>query len=155
MPSLARQLEPRRPDAVFSLLLTLSQFEATLRDMFKSLLKGKQAKWDLIRLEGSAHLTATPAFTSLPASDRMKELSDVFSGATPLTRVEKNETLQRLTFSLRVQTHDRAEYFQNLSSQIAALDFSDSTSAGRKITHLQSVRETRCCQSLLSPVEGP
>jgi hypothetical protein len=32
-------------------------------------------------------------------ADRMQELSDVFSGATPLSRVEKNENLQGL-FSL-------------------------------------------------------
>ena len=32
---------------------------------------------------------------NLAASQRMKELSDVFGGATPLTRVDKNETLQR------------------------------------------------------------
>ena len=41
-----------RPETVFSLLLTLSQFESTLRDMFRDLLKGKQAKWDMIRHEG-------------------------------------------------------------------------------------------------------
>ncbi len=34
--------------------------------------------------------------SSCAASDRMKELSDVFSGATPLSRVEKNDTLMRM-----------------------------------------------------------
>lgn len=40
----------------------------------------------------------------------------VFGGATPLTRVEKNEQLEK--------------YFRNLSTQIGLLDFTDSTSAG-------------------------
>jgi hypothetical protein len=79
------------------------------------------------------------------AADRMSELSDVFGGKTPLTRVEKNETLQRLRHrksfnSITIYNRISLEYFQNLSTQIGALDFTDSTSAGRKITHLQSVR---------------
>eukprot|EP00042_Codosiga_hollandica_P054246 m.729018 g.729018 ORF g.729018 m.729018 type:complete len:295 (-) comp58870_c0_seq37:330-1214(-) len=59
---------------------------------------------------------------SLTASDRMKELSEVFAGKTPLSRVEKSEMLQK--------------YFEKLSEQIAALEHDDSTAAGRKITNL-------------------
>lgn len=61
------------------MLLNTAQYEFVLREMFKSLLAQKQAKWDALRHEGS---------------DRMKELSEVFSGTTPLARVEKNDALQ-------------------------------------------------------------
>lgn len=60
----------------------------------------------------------------------MMELSDVFSGTTPLTRVEKNENLQA--------------YFSSMSKQIGSLDYSDSTSAGRKIVQLiQALEEVQ------------
>eukprot|EP00039_Didymoeca_costata_P019334 m.337103 g.337103 ORF g.337103 m.337103 type:complete len:1151 (+) comp18047_c0_seq1:185-3637(+) len=103
------------PRKLFILLLNTSSYELLLREMFTKMLEGKQKKWDALRLEGS---------------DRMSELSDVFGGATPLSRVEKNENLQA--------------YFTKLGEQIAALDFTDSTSAGRKIVHLiQALEEVQ------------
>ena len=100
------------PKAVFSLLLNAAQYEFVLKNMFTQMLDEKQEKWDALRHEGS---------------DRMSELSDVFGGNTPLTRVEKNENLQA--------------YFRNLATQISTLDFTDSTSAGRKIVQLISALE--------------
>ena len=43
--------------------------------MFRKMLDEKQQKWEANKKEGS---------------ERMQELSDVFSGTKPLTRVEKN-----------------------------------------------------------------
>ena len=43
--------------------------------MFKQMLTEKQDKWEAYKKEGR---------------ERMEELSDVFSGTKPLTRVEKN-----------------------------------------------------------------
>lgn len=43
--------------------------------MFKQMLADKQKKWEEHKKEGS---------------ERIQELSDVFSGTKPLTRVEKN-----------------------------------------------------------------
>ena len=74
------------------------------------MLAGKEKRWSALRTEGS---------------ERMQELSDVFGGKTPLTRVEKNENLQA--------------YFATMSKQIGLLDYSDSTSAGRKIMQLIQV----------------
>ena len=101
-----------KPRELFELLLNASQFEYVLKEMFKGLLAAKESKWGALKAE---------------ASGRMQELSDVFSGATPLTRVEKNEQLQK--------------YFSNMSKQIGALDYGDSTSAGRKIVQLSSALE--------------
>ncbi|EGD78584.1 WASH complex subunit strumpellin [Salpingoeca rosetta] len=75
--------------------------------MFKSLLETKEQKWTALKDE---------------ASGRMMELSDVFGGNVPLSRIEKNEDLQA--------------YFAKTSKQIAAFDYSNSTSAGRKIVQL-------------------
>jgi WASH complex subunit strumpellin len=71
------------------------------------MLAGKEKRWGALRTEGS---------------ERMQELSDVFGGKTPLSRVEKNENLQA--------------YFSTMSKQIGLLDYTDSTSAGRKIMQL-------------------
>ena len=43
--------------------------------MFKKMLEEKQDKWEQYKKEGS---------------ERIQELSDVFSGTKPLTRVERN-----------------------------------------------------------------
>ena len=60
----------------------------------------------------------------------MDELSDVFSGNKPLTRVEKNENLM--------------SWFKEISKQIATLDHDDSTSAGRKMVQLiQALEEVQ------------
>lgn len=67
------------PKHVFSLLLNTAQYEFVMKEMFGSMLDEKQVQWDSLRHEGS---------------DRMKELSDVFGGETPLSRVEKNTKLQ-------------------------------------------------------------
>ena len=49
----------------------------------------------------------------------MSELSDYFSGEKALTRVKKNENLMK--------------WFKAVGGRIAALDFTDSTVAGRRI----------------------
>lgn len=98
--------------ATFNLLLNTSQYEFVLKEMFGTMLEGKPAKWQALRSEGA---------------DRMGELSDVFGGNTPLSRVEKNEKLQL--------------YFSNLGKQIGSLEYTDSTSAGRKIVQLVQALE--------------
>ncbi|CAG5129653.1 unnamed protein product, partial [Candidula unifasciata] len=59
-----------------------------------------------------------------------KELSEVYSGTKPLTRVEKNDNLQA--------------WFGEMSKQINSLGYDDSTSAGRKIVQLiQALEEVQ------------
>lgn len=103
------------PKLLFQLLLNMSQFEFLLKEMFKQMLSSKKDKWDCYKKEGV---------------DRMDELSDVFSGSKPLTRVEKNEKLMA--------------WFKEMSKQIESLDYEDSTSAGRKIVQLiQALEEVQ------------
>lgn len=103
------------PLGVFQLLLNIGQFEFKLKEMFKQMLAEKQDKWEAYKKEGR---------------ERMEELSEVFSGTKPLTRVEKNENLQA--------------WFGEMAKQIGSLSFEDSTSAGRKIVQLiQALEEVQ------------
>lgn len=100
------------PKVLFNLLLNTAQLEFLLKDMFRNLLAEKEDDWNKLKTEGSG---------------RMSELSEVFSGATPLARVEKNENFQA--------------YFAETGKKIAQLDYTNSTSAGRKITQIKSALE--------------
>eukprot|EP01125_Pyxidicula_operculata_P012814 TRINITY_DN4218_c0_g1_i3.p1 TRINITY_DN4218_c0_g1~~TRINITY_DN4218_c0_g1_i3.p1 ORF type:complete len:1114 (+),score=245.98 TRINITY_DN4218_c0_g1_i3:40-3381(+) len=92
---------------VLLLLMKTSQFEFVLTRLIRSILEGKQDKWEQAKKE---------------STERVKELSEVFSGAKALSRVEKNERLQ--------------SWFEKIGTQIEALDFEDKTVSGRKIQHL-------------------
>ncbi|XP_071117463.1 WASH complex subunit 5-like [Haliotis cracherodii] len=100
------------PLGVFQLLLSTGQFEFKLKEMFKQMLLDKQTKWESYKKEGH---------------ERMQELSEVFSGTKPLTRVERNDNLQA--------------WFTEMSKQILSLNYEDSTSAGRKIVQLIQAME--------------
>ncbi|KAK6645588.1 hypothetical protein RUM43_001868 [Polyplax serrata] len=102
---------------MFQLLLNSAQFELKVKDMFKAveyiiilfphLLSEKQTKWEGYKRD---------------SVDRMNELSDVFSGTKPLTRVEKNENLHK--------------WFQDIGKQIDSLNHEETTVSGRKIVQL-------------------
>ncbi|XP_070556885.1 WASH complex subunit 5-like [Ptychodera flava] len=103
------------PQQLFTLLLNTSQLELNLKEMFRHMLTNKQKQWEAYKKEGS---------------ERMQELSEVYSGSKPLTRVEKNENLQA--------------WFSEMGKQITSLNYEDSTSAGRKIVQLiQALEEVQ------------
>ncbi|XP_065061996.1 WASH complex subunit 5-like [Rhopilema esculentum] len=103
------------PKFVFELMLNIAQFEFVLKEAFKKMLSQKQDKWEKCKKE---------------SVERMTELSDVFSGTKPLTRVEKNENLMA--------------WFQEMGKQIESLSYENSTSAGRKIVQLiQALEEVQ------------
>ncbi|XP_077866142.1 WASH complex subunit 5-like [Saccoglossus kowalevskii] len=103
------------PQVLFTLLLNTGQFELQLKEMFRHMLDNKKDKWEAYKKEGS---------------ERMAELSEVYSGSKPLTRVEKNENLQA--------------WFAEMAKQITSLNYDDSTSAGRKIVQLiQALEEVQ------------
>ncbi|XP_064625132.1 WASH complex subunit 5-like isoform X2 [Lineus longissimus] len=103
------------PGTLFNLLLNTGQFEFKLKEMFKRMLSEKQNNWEKFKKEGS---------------ERIQELSEVFSGTKPLTRVTKNENLQA--------------WFAEMAKQIDSLNYDDSTSAGRKIVQLiQALEEVQ------------
>nr|XP_018671591.1 WASH complex subunit 5 isoform X1 [Ciona intestinalis] len=97
---------------IFQLLLHTAQLELKLKEMFKKMLADKEMTWDRCKKEGV---------------ERMDELAEVFSGSKPLTRIEKNDQLK--------------SWFEQMSRQISSLDYSDSTSAGRKMVQLMQALE--------------
>jgi WASH complex subunit strumpellin len=94
---------------LIDLLLNLSQLELNVREIYGKMIDEKQAQWELLKQE---------------AKERTLELSEVFSGTKPLTRIAKNENLEK--------------WFRLISSKIDALSYeaSGTTSTGRDITQL-------------------
>ncbi|PSN50014.1 WASH complex subunit 5 [Blattella germanica] len=112
------------PLQVFELLLNTAQFELKIKDMFKHLLMEKQNKWEKYKKEGA---------------ERMMELSEVFSGTKPLSRIEKNENLQA--------------WFADISKQINSLNHEDATASGRKIVQLiEALQEVQVFHQLESNI---
>lgn len=64
-----------QPLTVFELLLDTAELELNVRETFRSLLTEKRTSWLRCKNE---------------CIERLTELADVFGGAKPLTRVEKN-----------------------------------------------------------------
>ncbi|MDP2434754.1 MAG: WASH complex subunit 5, partial [archaeon] len=89
------------------LILKTAQFEYVLKNIFQDLLTKKEDSWNTCKAEAVSH---------------MKELSEYFSGEKALTRVARNESLQK--------------WFDSIGTKVAGLDYHDSTLAGRKIQHL-------------------
>jgi WASH complex subunit strumpellin len=97
---------------LLDLLLNLSQLEFNVREIYRKMIEQKQSQWELLKKE---------------AKERALELSEVFTGTKPLTRIAKNENLQK--------------WFMLISTKIEALSFNastgtGSTSTGRDITQL-------------------
>ncbi|XP_067001738.2 WASH complex subunit 5 [Anabrus simplex] len=103
------------PLQVFELLLNTAQFELKIKDLFKQLLMEKQNKWEKCKKE---------------SVERVMELSEVFSGTKPLTRVEKIENL--------------TAWFADMGKQIESLNHEDMTASSRKIIQLiQALEEVQ------------
>lgn len=69
-----------QPVAIFKLLLNTAQLELITKDLYKQLLNDREKNWDELQNESYKSLI---------------ELSEVFSGTKPLTRIPKNEDLQQ------------------------------------------------------------
>lgn len=65
---------------IIDLLLNLSQLEFNVREIYKKMVEEKQKQWETLKKE---------------AKERTQELSEVFSGTKPLTRIAKNENLEK------------------------------------------------------------
>ncbi|KAL3192578.1 hypothetical protein MRX96_058992 [Rhipicephalus microplus] len=114
-----------QPLTVFQLLLHTAQFELKLKELFQHLLSVKQDKWNSMKKESMEHL---------------KELSEVYSGTKPLTRVVKNANLQA--------------WFLEMSKQIDSLSYEDTTATGRKIVQLiQALEEVEQFHELESNLQ--
>ncbi|XP_077300067.1 WASH complex subunit strump [Arctopsyche grandis] len=92
---------------LFNLLINASLLELSIKDTLRKSLNNKEIKWEEQQKE---------------ASQRIIELSEVFSGAKPLPRVAVNESL--------------CNWFKAKSKQIDSLKYDDLTVATKKIIRL-------------------
>lgn len=97
---------------VFELLLDTAELELNVRETFRNLLTDKRSTWQQCKSE---------------CVERLTELADVFSGSKPLTRVEKNESLQL--------------WLREIAQQVEALNYEEGTASGRKMVQLISALE--------------
>lgn len=81
---------------VFALLLNTAQLELVTKDIFKNLLTQRERKWEELKKE---------SYNSLI------ELSEVFGGSKPLTKVEKNVNLHNWFLEISSQVKRDAYYF--------------------------------------------
>ncbi|KAL0488232.1 WASH complex subunit strumpellin [Acrasis kona] len=111
------------PEEVLILLLNTAQFEFVLKNMFQDMLAQKEGKWQACKNT---------------AKDRMKELSEYFSGERALQKI-RDEQLQ--------------SWFMEMSGKIDEIDYHDATLAGRNIqqliTALEDVEEFHQIESSL------
>ena len=101
-----------QPPLVFELLLDTAELELNVRETFRNLLTDKRSNWLHCKSE---------------CVERLTELADVFSGSKPLTRVEKNESLQL--------------WLREIAQQVEALNYEEGTASGRKMVQLISALE--------------
>jgi len=92
---------------ILLLLLETAQMEYVLEREFNELLQNKEAKWTTAKTE---------------AKECMKNLERYFSGEGALNEKEKDEQLQ--------------QWFGSMEARIEKIDFSDETTAGRKIQNI-------------------
>lgn len=109
---------------VFKLLLNTAQLELIVKDIFKTLLQDKQNNWEVMRSE---------SFSSL------MEISEVFSGTKPLTRVQKNENLE--------------VWFKEISKQVERLQQDDDTSSMKIVQLMQALEEVQEFHELNSQLQ--
>lgn len=97
------------PSVILNLLLNLSQLEYNIKEKYKKMINEKIKQWESLKTE---------------AQERTKELSEVFSGTKALTRIAKNENLEK--------------WFLLMSTRITSLNYevTGMTSTGREITQL-------------------
>lgn len=111
-------------EQVLAFLLIVAQLELTIKNLFASLLASKQSRWD--KLKGDC-------------TEIIAELADFFSGTTPMSKITKNEDLEK--------------WFREILVEITNLDYREPVSAGRKaakmIAALEEVEQYQQIESSL------
>ena len=107
LPAPDADYERREAEALLLVLMDTAEFEYQLRIVFQALLDAKQQMWTEARTQ---------------VVERLTELSEAFTGTKALSRVGKDDQLQK--------------WFSQLAEQVTSLDIEDSNACGRKMHHL-------------------
>ncbi|OXA51094.1 WASH complex subunit strumpellin [Folsomia candida] len=95
------------PEVTLKFLLNVAQLELKIKELFRKLLSEKRDRWNNYKIE---------------ANERIKELSEVFSGTKPLSRIERNDNLHR--------------WLDTKAGQVDSLNFDEIKVSGRKLVEL-------------------
>ena len=87
---------------LFQLFLNASQFELKFRDLYKMMLDQREGRWISYKQD---------------CRDRLLELSEVYAGGQPLSRIKKNPRLQ--------------SWFADRANQVDTLDLEDPPASSR------------------------
>ena len=124
LPAPDADYERREAEALLLVLMDTAQFEYVLRNVFQALLDKRPTMWTEARSQ---------------AVERLKELSEAFTGTRALSRVGKDEQLR--------------QWFAQLAEQVEGLDMEDANACGRKMHHmiaaLQEVEQFHQIESFL------
>ncbi|KAF7278026.1 hypothetical protein GWI33_008946 [Rhynchophorus ferrugineus] len=99
---------------LFKLLLNTAQLELVTKELFKKLLNEKEQQWETFKKE---------------SHESLLELSDVFGGEKPLSRIQKNEHLQA--------------WFKEIATQVHSLNQDDSSSSRKLVQLIQALEEVQ------------
>ncbi|CAH0547854.1 unnamed protein product [Brassicogethes aeneus] len=99
---------------IFKLLLNTAQLELTCREMFKNLLHEKEKQWEDLKQQSYKSLC---------------ELSEVFGGSVPLSRIQKNENLEK--------------WFLEISKQVETLHQHENNSSRKLVQLIQALEEVQ------------
>lgn len=110
---------------VFRLLLNCSQLELEVKDILRTLMQEKKTRWSEFQKE---------------AQDRVGELSEAFSGARPLSKIESNPQLK--------------QWFADISKEIENLNSENVNVSGRTLIQLiQALEEVQEFHNLQSNMQ--
>ncbi|VEN49154.1 unnamed protein product [Callosobruchus maculatus] len=102
------------PGRLFKLLLNTAQLELLVKDLYKELLSDKEKQWEELKSESYKSLT---------------ELSEVFGGTKPLSRIPKNTKLQK--------------WFMEIAKQVESLIQNDTGSSRKLVQLIQALEEVQ------------
>ncbi|CAG9860794.1 unnamed protein product [Phyllotreta striolata] len=102
------------PELLFKLLLNTAQLELLVKDLYKELFQNKESQWEELKSESIL---------------RLSELSEVFSGTKPLSRIQKNENLRL--------------WFTEISKQVQSLILEDNSSSRKLVQLIQALEEVQ------------
>ncbi|CAH1995491.1 unnamed protein product [Acanthoscelides obtectus] len=112
------------PGNLFKLLLNTAQLELLVKDLYKELLTDKEIQWDELKSESYKSLT---------------ELSEVFGGSKPLSRIQKNTKLQK--------------WFLEIAKQVESLIQNDTSSSRKLVQLIQALEEVQAFHQLDSNMQ--
>ncbi|XP_030745333.1 WASH complex subunit 5 [Sitophilus oryzae] len=99
---------------IFKLLLNTAQLELVSKELFQKVLNDKSKRWESFKQD---------------SCESLSELSEVFGGTKPLSKIKKNENLEA--------------WFKEIAKQVESLNEEDSNSSRKLVQLIQALEEVQ------------